>query len=375
MKMSEALEHQWPYLRSFLPSPDSIESMAVRTGALVRRREIWSADRLLRLAMVYGFCGYSLRQTAAWGEMAGVASVSDVALLKRFRKSADWMCQIVASFLSARVSVPKVNKYEAFSRIRLIDGSTMSKPGSSGADWRLHLGFDLRKQSIVSLELTEASAGESLRRVEPLPAELLIADRGYARANGLAWVLQHHAHFLVRLPWNNVPLKSATGETFDIPTWLSELPEATPAEVTVHLRGGSVPLRLLALRKSEPAAEASRLKILSRASNHTKTTDPRTLEAAGYTLLLTDVAVEKLPITAAFDLYRFRWQIELCFKSMKSVITLDQLNAKDSDLGRMVLATKLLGALLIEEFTERYVSFSPWGYPSPDASSVSMASG
>lgn len=372
MQMTEAVEYQWPYLRAFLPPTDVVEALATRTGALIRRREIASADRLLRLAMVYGFCGFSLRQTAAWAQMANVAHVSDVALLKRFRKSADWMCELVAMFLANRVDPPPSIGTSSM-RVRLVDGTTMSKPGSNGVDWRVHLGFDLRNKRIASLELTGVSTGESLRRLTPLAGELLIADRGYARANGLQWVLEHSSHFLVRIPWNTLPLKTTSGEPFDMLAWLRGIGEASPAETVVRLTANATPLRLLALRKSEPAAEASRAKVLKYATNHTKTTDPRTLEAAGYILLLTDLPAEHLGLSAAFDLYRFRWQIELCFKTMKSVLFLNDLSAKDPDLARMVLAAKLLGALLVEAFTERYVSISPWGYPLRVSTSLPLA--
>lgn len=364
MQIDEAIEFQWPYLRSFLPDTSVVEAIASRTGALVRRREIYSAERLLRLAMVYGFCGYSLRQTAAWARVIGIANVSDVALLKRFRASADWMCELVGQVLASYVSPPRPVA-GTFPRILLVDGTTVAKPGSKGTDWRLHLGFDLREHRIATLELTDSSGGESLRRITPLAGELLIADRGYARTSGLQWILQHNAHFLVRIPWNNILLSSLNGLPFEMLDWLRAAPEAAPFVIGVRLRAGSRPLRLIALRKSEPAASASRKKILSYASNHTKRTDPRTLEAAGFTLLLTDVTEDELSALAALDLYRFRWQIELSFKSMKSLVSLDHLPAKDPNLGRMILAAKLLGALLIEQFTQQYPSFSPWGYPIP----------
>jgi hypothetical protein len=324
--------------------------------------------------MVYGFCGSSLRQTAAWAQMAGVANVSDVALLKRFRASADWMCGLVSMFLASRVSPPA--HLGKFSRIRLVDGTTVSKPGSSGSDWRIHLGFDLVEQSIISIDLTDSSAGESLTRITPAPGELIIADRGYARTRGVEAVVKQGGHILVRVPWNNVPMRSPHGSPFDLHQWLRGAPEAAPTEVEVRVGSSSTPFRLLALRKSEPAAEASRTRVLARATNHTKTTDPRTLEAAGFTLLLTDVPAADLGAEAAFDLYRYRWQIELCFKTLKSVISLDQLSAKDPQLARMTLAAKLLGALLINEFTDRYESFSPWGYPiRPESTRISLASG
>jgi hypothetical protein len=36
---------------------------------------------------------------------------------------------------------------------------------------------------------------------------------------------------------------------------------------------------------------------------------------------------------------------------------------KNTALAQVILFAKLLGALLVDDYTERYVSFSPWGYP------------
>ena len=90
MEARESLEHQWPYLLSFLPPEDVLEETARSFGAIQRLRAVDKASTLLRLALVYGFCGFSLRQTAAWAEAAEIATLSDVALLKRFRKAAAW---------------------------------------------------------------------------------------------------------------------------------------------------------------------------------------------------------------------------------------------------------------------------------------------
>lgn len=373
MNAAEAIEYQWPYLRSFLPSAAVLEHLAASTGALVRRRSIGSADTLLRLALMYGFCGFSLRQTAAWADTIGLVSVSDVALLKRFRGSAEFITSVVARVLAAHVETPGA-AVQQIARIRLVDGTTISEPGSAGADWRVHLGFDLRAQRISSLELTPSSEGESLTRVAPEPGELLIADRGYARTRGLKWVADNKAYFLVRIPWNNLTIQTLAHEPFDLFGWLAQSPEAQPIETSVRVRGVADPLRLMALRKTEPATAKTRTKILQYATNHTKSTDARTLEAAGFTLLITNKPAEELSAEAAFDLYRFRWQIELCFKKMKSIGFLAQLPAKDAHLAKMILASKLLGALLIEQLAERYVSFSPWGYALGEPAHLPLAS-
>jgi len=66
MDTQELFEHEWPFLLSYLPRGVDLDEAAFQTGAILRRREVGSGSTLLRLAMAYGFCGLSLRQTAAW---------------------------------------------------------------------------------------------------------------------------------------------------------------------------------------------------------------------------------------------------------------------------------------------------------------------
>src|SRR5258705_704424 len=85
------LEDDWAYLLSFLAVRGNLERSAADFGAIRRIREISSASSLLRLMMAYGFCGMSLRRTAAWAAEAGLANISDVSLLDRFRNGAAWL--------------------------------------------------------------------------------------------------------------------------------------------------------------------------------------------------------------------------------------------------------------------------------------------
>jgi len=72
----------WRQLLSRLGSTEELEASAKASGALIRRREIKSAEDLLRLALAYGPCGMSLRGVAAWAQTIGWASCRDVAALK-----------------------------------------------------------------------------------------------------------------------------------------------------------------------------------------------------------------------------------------------------------------------------------------------------
>src|SRR5258706_16409448 len=128
------LEEDWAYLLSFLSVRGNLERSAAEFGAIRRVREIASASSLLRLMMAYGFCGMSLRRTAAWAAEAGVANISDVSLLDRFRNGSEWIRHPLARKLAdhaalAEVSVPTL-------KARRIDGSTITPVGGRGVACR-----------------------------------------------------------------------------------------------------------------------------------------------------------------------------------------------------------------------------------------------
>lgn len=364
MEPQESLEHEWPYILSFLPDEKVLEATARTCGAIRRKRAVDSASKLLRLALVYGFCGYSLRQTAAWAEAAEVASLSDVALLKRLRKAPDWLGHLLGLKLAERVDPVAASQ----TRLRLVDATTVSAPGSRGTDWRVHLDFDLGAMAISEIQLTQARGGESLMRFEFEPGELVVADRAYAHRSGLAHVLATGGQFIVRLNSAVVPLQKPGGGDFDLLPTVRTLPEAAAAAFDLETQPHeaekipALPVRLVAIRKSEEAAEQARIEAIREASRKGRAIQPKTLELAGYILVLTSTAAADLSPEQVLEIYRFRWQIELVFKRLKSLLRLEDLPAKDPDLARAFLYAKLLAALLLEELTNSYLSISPWGY-------------
>jgi hypothetical protein len=364
MEATDAVEHDWPYLLSFLPEEEVLEQTARERGAIRRRRAVKSAATLLRLVLVYGFCGSSLRQTAAWAEAAEVATLSDVALMKRLRNAAPWLGHLLGLKLMERLAPQGT----ACPSVRLIDATTVSAPGSQGTDWRVHLDFDLGTSTISEVQVTSAAGGETLLRYAFEPGELVIADRGYSLRPGLAHVIDSGADFIVRLNWSSVPLQERGGESWDLLTQLRRLPEAEPGVFELEIKPDpkqdvpAIPVRLVALRKSEAAAQEARRKVLHDASKRRRKLQPQTLELAGYVLVLTSTTTEAFSAHEILELYRYRWQIEMTFKRLKSLLALDTLPAKDPDLARTFLFSKLLAALLVEDLMSAYLSFSPWGY-------------
>lgn len=360
-----------------LPRGFDLEKTLRESGALVRRRGISSAEALLRLILVYSLCGLSLRATAAWAQAQGVANVSDVALLKRLRKAGPWMGQLLGAKLAERVEglEPQPLGY----RLRIVDATTASIPGSQGTDYRVHLGFDLGSLQVDRIEVTGAQGGESYSRLRIKAGDLILADRGYCHRRGLAAVRQAGADFLVRINWQNLPLEDSQHQRLDLVTLLERVEGSEAVEFEVATVADpsqaipSMPARLIVVRKPAEAAEAERRRILREASRKGRTVNPKTLKAAAFFFVLTSVPQQALSADKALELYRLRWQIEMAFKRMKGLLRLGDLPVKDPQLAHGYLCAKLLAALMLEDLTQDFLAFSPSGSAGPDKAGVSVA--
>lgn len=360
------VEEDWPCFLSLLPA--DWEQQAKLTGAFRRKRGVPDAASFLRLLFAYGYCGLSLRLTVFWAALKGIADLSEVALLKRLRRARPWLGQLLAAKLAETARLP--GRWPAGLRVRLVDATTASRPGSTGTDWRIHLGFQLQTLTVDQVELTSAQGGETFKRLPGRAQEITLGDRGYAQRQGIAAVTADGGWVVVRLNWRTVPLQHWDGRPFDLFAALRTLPAAQVGEWAVQTAPASdgtpvVPGRLVALRKSSVATEAAQRKLHQEARRKGKTPDARSLEAAAYLVVFTTVPPALLSGPQILELYRFRWQIELAFKRMKSLLALDALPAKDPELCQTFLLTKLLAAVLVDELTHRWVDFSPWGYGSP----------
>jgi hypothetical protein len=79
---------------------------------------------------------WSLRLVAFWAFLQGIGYLSDVAVLKRLRNCTEWLGVLTGELLRRRC--------QAFQqtvpvRLRLMDASVITRPGSKGTDWRLKL--------------------------------------------------------------------------------------------------------------------------------------------------------------------------------------------------------------------------------------------
>jgi hypothetical protein len=355
------LDEEWEFLTEFLPK--DWREQARRTGALKRARGIRSPDCLLQLLLMHTATGLSLRQTVVRAREQSIADISDVALLKRLRSSEAWL-RFLTSHLTEINQAEIVRKYSAQRQIRVVDATTVQEQGGAGTDWRVHYTLCLPDLNCDFFELTDEQGGETYRRIPVKPGDLLLADRGYSNAPGVAAVAQAGGDVLVR--WNSFsfPLQTKGEKAFDVIKTLKQLPKrgCREWEVSFTHQGKRYPGRLCAIRKSAVATARAQEKLRQQASKKQKQVNEDALKLAGFILVFTTVSPKVLPTEEVLEFYRVRWQIELRFKHLKSLLGLGCLPKYDEQSCRAWIQAKLLCGLLIERLMREAKFVFPWGY-------------
>jgi len=102
-KRCSLLSGTWTAVIATISDSVDLEATARQFKALQRRRNIQTAEALLRLALMWGAGRQSFRAAAASAGDAGIAELSDKAVEGRLRKMGDWLAHILATLLADRL--------------------------------------------------------------------------------------------------------------------------------------------------------------------------------------------------------------------------------------------------------------------------------
>jgi IS4 transposase len=194
----------------------------------------------------------------------------------------------------------------------------------------------------------------------------MIGDRGYGSKVGITHVLDNKSDFLVRIRNKAMILMGTEDKQFNLLEHFKKLEIGDIGDWDVLYnpeKNKWVKIRLCAVKKSPEAAEYSIKKVKQEMSKKQRTISEDTLELHAYFFVITSVERDVLTSKEIVELYRFRWQVELAFKRLKSIFGLGHLPKTDPDSAKAWLHGKLVVALLANLIVEEGRCFSPWGYP------------
>lgn len=183
--------------------------------------------------------------------------------------------------------------------------------------------------------------------------ELGLFDKGFYHGAALRGIQERGGFFVI--PWPR-----------SVSVWEAG-PEGKPVEVAVaqrlrHHAGGHLEwdsgrlsqgesalsgVRLVAYRLAEESANRQRAALREKCRTYGRTPTADALELAGWLILVTNVPAAKLPVRALGYVYRVRWQIELIFKQLKSILRLDDVPTAKEHRQRCEVWARLLGGVLL----------------------------
>jgi hypothetical protein len=289
-----------------------------------------------------------------------LGQLSAVALFKRLQASEEWL-RWLAMEERRLLAGPQPTTGR---RLRAVDATVVSEPGSTGTNWRLHYSINLTNLQCDFFEITDVKGGETIRRVPIAHGDIVVGDRVYSNPIGVAHVVGAGGDVLFRLNLNTTPLyqedgrvvnvvaavaKLKVGAICDLPTWV--LPKV----------GDAIPGRIIAMRRSAAATRHTLIKMEREARKEKKELSAKSRRAAQFFIVWTSLT-DQTPAPEVLAFYRCRWQIELGFKRMKSILGLGHLPKKDPASARAWLHGKLLTSLLVERVIQAANATSPWGY-------------
>ena len=335
---------QWDYVRTILP-PD-LEETAKTLNALVRCRNVPDAAALMRMALAYAVSDLSLKDVAAWATSLELATITGPGLFYRLREAEAWLAHVLGQVLEEQISRNPLQW-----PIRVVDATVINGPGPVAVQWRAHVLVDPATGGFRAIELTGNKGGEKLAR-HPLRAdEVVLGDRAYATARGVHAAKTAGADILVRL--NPVTLRTCDVSRKRI--YLKKVERKVPKVGGIEFEI-LIPIPPTPTKSHKTWDSAKAIAWIPARAIAGRTREGEVI------WVLTTVSKTALPTTVALELYRFRWQIELLFKRLKSLLHLDTLPSRQGPTAKSWMLARLLAAALAQRLVQPSGPLSPWGY-------------
>lgn len=341
--------------------PEGYEKASRETGAMRRASGVVrEPSDLMKLALTHLIQKSSLVQMAALSEVMGIGKISDVAFMKRFANCCEWFKWILAKLEPSGIADYLKPKGLDGYRIIAVDASDVR---AAGQIYRLHFALDIFSLASHEYKVTEEKTGESLTNFTVNHGDLFVGDRAYGTKRGMAHCLSGGADFILRLRHKAFAMLDDTGKKVDlidaIRSATVDVPADIPVRVNLDNESGAFPLRVCALRKPPDAVEQAMERIRLNCNRKQTDVSDECREANEYIILVTSLPAS-ISADEVLSVYRYRWQIEIYFKRLKSLMSFGEVPKKKPKNIEAWLNGKMLTALLIEIQLSK-LDFSPIG--------------
>ena len=308
-----------------------------------------------------------------------------VAFLKR--------CLDILLFQKIRYRGDKELLKTHFRRIRIKDSTKFALPDPFSQKYRGYGGNIRQSSSLISIQYEyDFISGQSmdLRLTsgllndqsdsadfthDILEKDLFLRDLGYSTLKFMAKIHSAGAYFINRLSPNvNCYSDLVSNDPIDLNKYLHKLKKhrLDYIEVFVYLgKKDRVPARLILSLADEDTYQKRLKKTTKQAKSTGNNVSEKFKARARLNIMVTNVPSEVLKTNEIRKVYAMRWQIELIFKTWKSLVNIDEFNSKKihrfecqlyGKLIWIVLNLKIFSYIQKQVFGQNKVLCSIWKY-------------
>ncbi|MDZ5609127.1 IS4 family transposase [Bacillus pseudomycoides] len=337
-------------------SPDALEKLAKNVG-FVKRKSKYRAQDLVALCiwLSQNIAHTSLTQLCSRLETNTGISMSPEGLNQRFNRYAVLFLQrvfslLVKSQLNDSSQIP--NQYTSyFQRIRILDATIFQVPnhlapiypGSGGcaqtAGIKIQLEYDLHSEKFLNFQIEPGKNNDKTFGTECLdtlrPGDLCIRDLGYFSLKDLDQMDQRGVFYVSRLKLNNrVYVKNESPEFFRDGTVkkqslhvllnLEDIMHQIKPGDTYEIRNAYIgqqklPSRVVIYRLTSTQIHKRRKQQTYIEKKKGVTYSEKSKRLTEINVYITNIPWEIVPMEQIHEIYSLRWQIEIVFKTWKSL--------------------------------------------------------
>ena len=292
-------------------------------------------------------------------------TASKQAIDKRFNENTKTMLsklleQVISHQLLAKNKRAVHKKW--FTDIHIMDSSefAVSKraaevfPGYGGEGReslvQIQFEYQLLAGKVTTLSIGSALDSDSVEGMKNLdgipPKTLLLRDLGYCSPKAFKELSQRDLYFISRAKsqWNFYILQDGKYHLLTTSDIINKLNQTQGKYIDLDVFVGEqarTPVRLIAnLLTEEQKKRRLKKKSANRKLGH------NVLESIGLNLFVTNVERENCAASGIYELYTLRWQVELVFKTWKSVMQVHRIHSMNPIRLECIILIKLLWVML-----------------------------
>ena len=313
---------------------------------LKRKRVLKSLDLLVKAIFVYiteqlSFQRLSDRMACQHGVV-----MSDTARRKQILKAAPILVEWVLRQQKDTKPEGSAQTTLGFSNVNAIDATDLPVQGGKTTSRRIHTIFSITEHRCVYAEVTDRHGGERLNRFPLQQNALYFADRAYGRTPQLACAIKQKAHIVARISPRHVSFYTAPDckEKISFPSLL----KGTSFSADAYFKSGKKKyhIRLLGAKLPEEKHAAAEKRARRKASRNQRKISPETVLYTQWVFLAATLP-DSCSDAEIMEAYRLRWQVELYFKRVKSLLNFHKLRRSCDDYKNAVVSLWITVSFLV----------------------------